>query len=179
MLPEFKNEPLTDFSVESHRSAFAGALKKIEASLPVEGSNRIGGKRVGAARQFESVNPCRKSQVIGRFPEGTVEDAARAVEAAAKAFETWGRTSPKERWELVLRIAGILRDRKHEFSAMMVFEESKSWAEADGDTAEAIDFCEFYARDMERLANPEPLTPYPGEKNELEYLPLGVCAVIP
>ncbi len=179
MLPEFKNEPLTDFSVESNRSAFAAALKKIESSLPVEGSNRIGGKRVGAPRQFESVNPCRKSQVIGRFPEGTAEDAGRAVEAAAKAFETWGRTSPKERWELVLRIAKILRDRKHEFSVMMVLEESKSWAEADGDTAEAIDFCEFYARDMERLANPEPLTPYPGEKNELEYLPLGVCAVIP
>ena len=62
---------------------------------------------------------------------------------------------------------------------MIVVEESKSWPEADGDTAEAIDFCEFYARDMERLAQPEPLTPYPGEKNELEYIPLGVCAVIP
>jgi 1-pyrroline-5-carboxylate dehydrogenase len=179
VLPEFRNEPLTDFSVESNRAAFAAALAKVEARLPLKGENRIGGERLGAAEYFESVNPCRKSQVIGRFPEGTVEDAHRAVDAAAKAFETWGRTKPSARWDLVLRIAKILRDRKHEFSAMMVFEEAKSWAEADGDTAEAIDFCEFYARDMERLAQPQPLTPYPGEKNDLEYLPLGVCAVIP
>ena len=101
------------------------------------------------------------------------------MEAAAAAFPAWSRTPPRERWELLLRISSILRERKHEFSAMMVLEESKSWAEADGDTAEAIDFCEFYAREMERLAQPQPLTPYPGEKNHLEYIPLGVAAVIP
>ncbi len=179
MLPEFQNEPFTDFSVEANRSAFAAALEKIEARLPIQGSNRIGGKIVDAAEHFESVNPSRKIQVIGRFPEGTADDGNRAVDAAAAAFVTWGRTTPKDRWDLVRRIAQILRIRKHEFSAMMVLEESKSWAEADGDTAEAIDFCEYYARDMERLAHPEPLVRYPGEKNELEYLPLGVCAVIP
>jgi 1-pyrroline-5-carboxylate dehydrogenase len=179
LLSEFRNEPLTDFSAEPNRSAFSAALKKVEARLPIQGINRIGGEKVDAAGHFESVNPCDKKQVIGRFPEGTAADANRAVDAAHEAFGSWSRTSPKQRWELVLRIANILRDRKHEFSAMMVLEESKSWPEADGDTAEAIDFCEFYAREMERLAQPQPLTPYPGEKNELEYLPLGVCAVIP
>jgi 1-pyrroline-5-carboxylate dehydrogenase len=179
LLPEFRNEPLTDFSVESNRDAFAAAFRKVEARLPLEGANRIGGERVGADKTFESVNPCRKTQVIGRFPEGTAADANRAVDAAAKTFESWGRTPAKKRWELVIAIAKILRDRKHEFSAMMVLEEGKSWAEADGDTAEAIDFSEFYAREMERLSQPQPLTPYPGEKNQLEYLPLGVCAVIP
>jgi 1-pyrroline-5-carboxylate dehydrogenase len=179
VLPEFKNEPLTDFSKESNREAFAAALAKIESRLPIAGTNRIGGSKTGAATAFQSVNPARSSQVIGRFPEGTREDAARAVEAAAAAFEKWSRTPAEERWKLLQRVASILRDRKHEFSAMMVLEESKSWAEADGDTAEAIDFCEFYARDMERLAQPQPLTPYPGEKNELEFIPLGVCAVIP
>ncbi len=179
MLPEFKNEPLTDFSVESNRKAFAAALEKIEGRLPIDGKNRIGGQAVGASSEFLSINPCKKTQVIGRFPEGTREDAERAVEAAAQAFKSWSRTSPQERWNLLLRIASILRNRKHEFSAMMVLEESKAWAEADADTAEAIDFCEFYAREMERLSQPQPLTPYPGEKNELEFLPLGVCAVIP
>lgn len=178
-LPEFKNEPLTDFSVPSNREAFSSALRKIERSLPIEGQNRIGGERVGAARRFESVNPSDKRQVIGRFPEGTAEDANRAVDAAAHAFETWSRTPARERWEKILEISSILRERKHEFSAMMVLEESKSWVEADADTAEAIDFCEFYAREMERLSQPPPLVPYPGEKTEIEYLPLGVCAVIP
>ena len=179
MLPEFKNEPLTDFSKEPNRRAFAEALERVEARLPIEGKNRIGGVTSGRARTFESVNPCRRSQVIGRFPEGTREDGEQAVEAAAMAFPAWSRTSAEDRWKLILRIAAILRERKHEFSAMMVLEEAKSWAEADADTAEAIDFCEFYAREMERLAQPQALTPYPGEKNELEFLALGVCAVIP
>ena len=179
MLSEFKNEPLTDFSQELHRNAFRAALEKIEARLPIQGANRLGGKRVGAAKTFESVNPCDKKQVVGRFPQSGPEDAEKAIEAAWKAFPAWSRLPPEERSALLLRIAAILRRRKHEFSAMMVLEEAKAWSEADADTAEAIDFCEFYAREMERLAQPQPLTPYPGEKNELEFLPLGVCAVIP
>lgn len=179
MLPEFRNEPLTDFSVESNRNAFRAALSKIEARLPIEGKNRIGGKRIDAAKHFESINPCDPKQVIGRFPQGTKEDAERAIQSAWEAFPAWSRVPPEERSALLLRIAAILRKRKHEYSAMMVLEESKSWAEADADTAEAIDFCEFYAREMERLAQADPLTPYPGEKNELEFIPLGVVAVIP
>jgi len=170
---------LTDFASESNRKAFAEALKKVQARLPITGKNRIGGKLVGTSKTFESVNPCDPKQVIGRFPSGTVADAHKAIDAAAKAFPAWSGLAPSERVAAILRISAILRRRKHEFSAMMVLEESKSWAEADGDTAEAIDFCEFYARDAERLAEPQPLTPYPGEQNELEYLPVGVCAVIP
>jgi 1-pyrroline-5-carboxylate dehydrogenase len=179
LLAEFRNEPLTDFSVEANRNAFRAALDRVEARLPLRGENRIGGRRVGASASFESVNPCDAKQVIGRFPQGTKEDAVAAIEAAEKAFPAWSRVPAAERSALLLRIAAILRKRKHEFSAMMVLEESKSWAEADGDTAEAIDFAEFYAREMERLAHPQPLTPYPGEKNELEFISLGVCAVIP
>jgi len=179
LLPEFRNEPLTDFSLETNRNAFQAALARVEARLPIDGKNRIGGKEVGASKHFESVNPCDSKQVIGRFPQGTKDDAERAVEAAAAAFSAWSRVPPEERSALLLRISAILRKRKHEFSAMMVLEEAKSWAEADADTAEAIDFCEFYAREMERLAQPQPLTPYPGEKNDLEFIPLGVCAVIP
>ena len=179
MLPEFRNEPLTDFTVEANRKAFSEAIKKVEKRLPLAGKNRIDGKKVGAAKTFESDNPCDPRQVIGRFPSGTAADAAKAVDAAARAFEKWSRFPADERVALILRIAAILRRRKHQFSAMMVLEESKSWGEADGDTAEAIDFCEFYAREMERLAGPQPLTPYTGEKNELEFIPLGVCAVIP
>jgi 1-pyrroline-5-carboxylate dehydrogenase len=179
LLPEFRNEPLTDFAHEANRKAFAEALKKIEARLPLAGKQRIGGKLTAGTKTFESVNPCDPKQVIGRFPSGTTADAQKALDAATKAFPAWSALPPSERVAAILRIAGILRRRKHEFSAMMVLEESKSWAEADGDTAEAIDFCEFYARDAERLAEPQPLTPFPGEHNELEFLPVGVCAVIP
>ena len=179
MLPEFRNEPFTDFTVEANAKAFRAALATVEKRLPVQGKNRIGGKNAGASRHFTSVNPCNFKQIIGKFPEGTAADAERAIEAATKAFPEWSRTPAEERSALVLRIASAIRRRKHEFSAMMVLEEAKSWAEADGDTAEAIDFCEFYAREMERLSQPQPLTPYPGERNELEHIPLGVAVVIP
>jgi 1-pyrroline-5-carboxylate dehydrogenase len=179
LLPEFHNEPLTDFSAEANRNAFRSALSRIEKRLPIQGRNRIGGKAVGATKSFESRNPCDPGHLIGRFPEGTAADAARAVDAATRAFAAWSRFPAGERAALLMGIAAILRRRKHDFSAMMVLEESKSWPEADADTAEAIDFCEFYAREMERLALPQPLTPYPGEMNELEHIPLGVCVVIP
>ena len=178
-LPEFRNEPLTNFAVEAEHNAFRAALAKIQKRLPIQGVNRIGGKDVSAKKHFESLNPCDFKQVIGRFPEGSAADASRAIAAAAKAFPAWSRVDPSERAAVLLRIASILRRRKHEFSAMMVLEESKSWPEADGDTAEAIDFCEFYAREMQRLAEPQPLTPYPGEENELQHIPLGVVVVIP
>jgi 1-pyrroline-5-carboxylate dehydrogenase len=178
-LSEFRNEPLTDFSDERNRRAFQAALERVESRLPIQGELRIGGRTVPAAKYFESVNPSRRTQVIGRFAEGTADQANEAVEEAFRAFSSWSRTPARERCDLLIRIAGVLRDRKHEFSAMMVLEESKSWPEADADTAEAIDFAEFYAREMERLSRPEPLTPYPGEKNELEWIPLGVTAVIP
>jgi 1-pyrroline-5-carboxylate dehydrogenase len=179
LLPEFRNEPFTDFSVEANRKAFAEALKTVQGRLPIQGKNRIGGKKVSAAKSFESVNPCDPKQVIGKFPAATAADANRALDAATRAFADWSRFPAAERVSAILRISAILRRRKHEFSAMMVLEASKSWSEADGDTAEAIDFCEFYAREAERLAEPQPLTPSPGEKNDLEFVPLGVCAVIP
>ena len=179
MLPEFSNEPFTDFTIDANARAFQAALSAVEKRLPIRGRNRIGGKNFGALKDFDSLNPCDFRQVVGRFPEGNAADASRAIDAATKAFPAWSRTPVDERSSLVLRIGSILRRRKHEFSAMMVLEESKSWAEADGDTAEAIDFCDFYAREMERLALPQPLTPYPGERNELQHIPLGVAVVIP
>jgi 1-pyrroline-5-carboxylate dehydrogenase len=111
--------------------------------------------------------------------QATAEQANEAVETAAKAFESWKNVSARERAEVILKTAALLREKKFEFSALMVYEVSKSWAEADGDIAELIDFCEYYAREALRLAGPQPVVPYPGEKNELRYIPLGVGIVIP
>ena len=179
MLSEFVNEPLTDFSRDESRRAFAAALDRVRARLPLDGKILIDGEWIAAGDTFESRNPSDKNAVVGRFAKGGRKDALGAVDAAARAFPAWSRTPPAERAKVVVRIAGILRDRKHEFSAMMSLEAGKSWPEADADTAEAIDFCEFYAREMLRLAEPQPLTPVPGERGALEFLPLGVGAVIP
>jgi 1-pyrroline-5-carboxylate dehydrogenase len=117
--------------------------------------------------------------VLATFGKGGLVEADKALAAATEAFESWSRTDARERAGCLLKAAAIMRRRKHEFSAVMTLEVGKSWPEADGDTAEAIDFLEFYAREMLRIDAGEYVTPVPGEWNELRYVPLGVCAVIP
>jgi 1-pyrroline-5-carboxylate dehydrogenase len=102
-----------------------------------------------------------------------------ALAAATAAFATWKDTPAAERAAYLFAAADRMRERKHTFSAWMVVEVGKSWPEADGDTAEAIDFLEYYAREMLRLAEGASLTPIQGERNEMVYIPLGVGAVIP
>jgi len=179
MVTEFRNEPFTDFSKENNARAMRDAIAKVQRELGREYPLVIGGERIKTEGKLESINPANRSQVVGRFQKATKELANRAVETAHETFQTWKNTSPSDRADLLFRLAGLLRERKHEMSAWMIHEVAKSWAEADGDTAEAIDFCEFYGREMLRYASPPPLTKIPGEENRLEYTPLGVGAVIP
>src|SRR4030095_3870659 len=123
---------------------------------------------------FDSLNPSRPSQIVGKFSSATTREAEKAIDAAEKAFETWKAETPQRRANLLFRTAEILRRRQHEVSAAMGLEVGKSWAEADGDTAEAIDFLEFYGREALRYASEQPHTPAPQERNEQTYVPLGV-----
>jgi 1-pyrroline-5-carboxylate dehydrogenase len=179
MLPEFKNEPLTDFSKPENKSAFEQALAKVRSQLGAEYPLIIGGERVTTRDKFDSINPSDGATVVGRFQKATRELTVKAVENAATTFESWKKTPPQRRAQYLFDAAKKMRERKHEFSAWMVFEVGKSWAEADADTAEAIDFMEYYGREMLRLAQGGPVTKIPTEHNKLEYIPLGVGAVVP
>jgi 1-pyrroline-5-carboxylate dehydrogenase len=179
MQTEFSNEPFTDFSKEENARAMREAIEKVKGELGREYPLVIGGKRIKTEGKFESINPAKKIEVVGRFQKATTDLARRAVETAHETFKTWRYTPATTRAEILFRAAAILRERKHEMSAWMIHEVGKTWAEADGDTAEAIDFCEFYAREMLRYAGEQPLTKIQGEDNRLEYIPLGVGCVIP
>ena len=179
MPSEFRNEPFTDFSKEENAQAMREAIAKVQSQLGQEYPLVIGGERITTESKLDSFNPANRTQLVGRFNKATKELASRAVESAAEAFKTWKRTPVQERVDLLFRVAAILRERKHEFSAWMIHEVAKTWPEADGDTAEAIDFCEFYAREMLRYGGDQSLVPNQGEDNKLQYIPLGVGAVIP
>src|SRR4051794_16819418 len=179
MPAEFRNEPFTDFTKEENAQAMREAISKVQSQLGREYPLVIGGESINTGNFLESINPANRTQVVGRFNKATKELASRAVEEAAKAFETWKNTPAADRAALLFRVAAIMRERKHELSAWMIHEVAKSWPEADGDTAEAIDFCEFYAHEMLRYASDQPLVHIPGEQNHLDYVPLGVGAVIP
>lgn len=179
MTTEFRNEPLTDFTKEENAVAMRAAIEKVKRELGREYPLVIGGERITTEGKFDSINPANRTQVVGRFQKATKELANRAVETAHTTFKTWSATPATERAVLLSSVAALIRQRKHELSAWMIHEVGKNWAEADGDTAEAIDFCEFYAREMLRYAAPQPLTKIEGENNSLEYIPLGVATVIP
>jgi 1-pyrroline-5-carboxylate dehydrogenase len=179
MLPEFKNEPMLDFSIESNRQKQMEALQFVQCEMGSEYDLIIGGERLKGPKTFNSTNPGRKTEIVGTFQSASVEQALKAVEVAAATFETWKRVPARERADLLLRCSAILRQKRFESNAWMICEVGKTWPEADADTAEAIDFLEFYAREALRYAGPQPMTRYPGEENELRYLPLGVGAVVP
>lgn len=179
MLPEFRNEPFTDFSLPENRKAMEIAIEKVRNELGRKYPVVINGEHIYEEETFKSYNPARSEEVVGEFTKGTKEMALSAIKSADEAFEDWRKVAPEVRARYLLKAAAILRRRKFEYAAWQVFEVSKNWAEADGDVAEAIDFLEFYAREMVRISEPQPITPVEGEENELYYIPLGVCAVIP
>jgi 1-pyrroline-5-carboxylate dehydrogenase len=175
----FRNEPPVDFRREENARKMRAAIDKVRAQLGREYDLIIGGKHVKTAEKIKSLNPAKPSQVVGIHQKAGKEHVEPAMTAALKAFESWRQTSFEERASLLFRVGDLLRERKHEFMAWLVFEVSKNWAEADGDIAETIDFCELYAREALRLAKAEPVVQLPGERDHLFYIPLGVGAVIP
>jgi len=179
-LHEFRNEPLCDFSGNpEHIRRMRLALEEVGKELGREYDLVIGGEPAKTEQKLRSFNPSHKDQVIGVFSKGTPELADQAIRVAEEAFKTWATTPAETRAAVLLDTAKIIRERKYHFAAWMIYEVGKSWAEADADVAEAIDFCEFYAREMLRLDKPQPLTPVAGERNYLRYIPLGVGVVIP
>jgi 1-pyrroline-5-carboxylate dehydrogenase len=176
---EFRNEPFVDFSHHENAHAMKEALVHVGDLLGHEYELVIGGEHLRTSGKIESHNPAKPAQVVGIHQKAGAEHAEKAMQAALKAFETWKSAPVEERASLLLNAAEIIRTRKFEFCAWLTYEVGKNWAEADADVAETIDFLEFYAREALRLAQATTPIQYPGERNELLYIPLGVGAVIP
>lgn len=175
----FKNEEYIDFSIPANKKKQQQAIAEVQKKLGKEYPLIIGGKAVKTKKWIESVNPANPEQVVGRFAEGTRDLVDEAITKAAAAFETWKTVKPSKRADILFKAAKICRRRRFEINAWMIHEVGKNWAEADGDTAEGIDFLEYYGRQMLELAGPQPVVPNRGEKGYMEYLPLGVGLVIP
>ncbi len=175
----FTNEPFIDFADSENKRAMQAALADVESHLNHEYDLIIGGRRLKTKEKIISTNPARPSQVIGIHQRAEAEHAEEAIQAAQAAFATWSRTPVAERAALLFRAADLIRERKFEFCAWLTLEVGKNWAEADADVGETIDFLEFYGREALRLD--QAITPiqFPGERNQLRYIPLGIGAVIP
>src|SRR5437870_2455931 len=176
---QFGNEPAIDFSRSDSAREMRAALDRVRGQLGREYDLVIGGHRIRTADKIQSLNPARPSQIVGIHQKAGKEHVEPAMQAALTAFESWSRTPLEKRIDLLFRAAEVLRERKFELMAWLVYEVSKNWAEADADIAETIDFCELYAREALRLENVDALVQLPGKHDQLFYIPLGVGAVIP
>ncbi|MCD6482158.1 MAG: L-glutamate gamma-semialdehyde dehydrogenase [Candidatus Izimaplasma sp.] len=176
----YQTEPLLDFTNEEVIKKYQDALKLVESYLGETYPLIINGERIKTKRLYTSVNPSNHSEVIGKIYQATIEDAENAMTSALTAFEVWKKTKASVRSDVLFKAAAIIRKRKYEFSALMTKEAGKPWPEADADTAEAIDFLEYYGRQMLELENVDRkvLSRRNIERNEYKYIPLGVAAVI-
>lgn len=173
----FRNEPVTDFSREEAREAMQAALAEVATQLGRQYPPIIAGRAIATESWIESVNPSHCRQIVGRCGRATPQHALDALNAANAAFPAWRDTPPRERADYLFRTADAVRRRRFELAAWQVYECGKQWREADADVAETIDFCEYYAREMLRLAEPRHRD-YPGEENVYFYEPRGITVVI-
>jgi RHH-type proline utilization regulon transcriptional repressor/proline dehydrogenase/delta 1-pyrroline-5-carboxylate dehydrogenase len=173
----FRNDPLTDFSRADARQAMEQALEQVAGELGRTYPPVINGQAVTVTQTFDSENPSHRRQIVGRGGRATVKQAERAVEAARAAFPAWRATATDRRADYLFRAADVVRRRRFELAAWQVYECGKQWREADADVAETIDYLDYYALEMLRMAKPR-RRDVPGEDNGYFYEPRGVTIVI-
>ncbi len=173
----YRVEPLTDFSRAEARRAMDTALAQVALQLGRIYAPIINGQTIATATTFDSLNPSHSRQVVGRCGRSIPEQAIDAVAAAKAAFAGWRDTGAPKRADYLFRAAEVMRRRRFELATWQVYECGKPRREADADVAESIDYCEFYGREMLRLAPPR-RRDVPGEENVYFYEPRGVTVVI-
>ncbi|MED4402012.1 L-glutamate gamma-semialdehyde dehydrogenase [Metabacillus fastidiosus] len=178
MVIQYKHEPFTNFSEEENRRLFTESLRYVQSYLGNDYDLVINGERISTKDKIVSVNPANHDEIIGTVSKATVELAEKAMKSADETFQTWRKTDPEMRSDILFRSAAIVRRRKHEFSALLVKEAGKPWNEADADTAEAIDFMEYYGRQMLAVKDGVKVESRPIEHNRFRYIPLGVGVII-
>ncbi len=178
MIRAFSNEPVLAYDDAGRRREASEALARVRAHVSEPIPLWIDG-RPRVARVAPVANPSNPDEVVGQVAQADEQDSADALEAATRHFAGWRRMPALERAMILLRAAQVMRRRRLDLVATEVLEAGKTWSEADADVAEAVDFLEYYARQMIRLAGPVPVEPVAGEWDEAFYVPLGPGVIIP
>ena len=173
-----KNEPVLDWTIGENREGFARALAAVKKKFGRKIPLYINGREVVTGKEIVSTNPNRPKEVLAAVSSAGVREAGEAVAAAREAFYAWRDTDPGQRAQYLFKAASAAREMRLELAALQVFEVGKNWSEADADVTDAIDFLEYYGREMIRLARPRRTGRAPGELSHLFYEPRGVGAVI-
>jgi RHH-type proline utilization regulon transcriptional repressor/proline dehydrogenase/delta 1-pyrroline-5-carboxylate dehydrogenase len=174
--PPFRNEPHTDFTQAGARQRMQEAMAVMRGELGKHYPLLIGENEVRTADEINSINPAKPAQVVGVLAQAGLKEADGAIAEARAAYPQWSRMKANERADIIARAGELIATARFEFAAMEVFEVGKTWAEADADVAEAIDFCRYYAGEMRRIASTT--YPVPGELNLHQYTARGLAVII-
>ena len=177
-LTRFQNEPICDYAIEANAKRAEAAVARLERGLGAYCPAVIGGRKVETEKTIVSTCPALPDRIVGRAASCARVHVDEAIAEAGKAFASWARTDPEARAETLVRLAALLRRDRFDLLALLSYEIGKDWYEADAEIAEAIDFCEYYARLAIRQFQYQPLTRLSTEDNCYSYIPLGVGAVI-
>jgi len=177
-LPRFRNFPPADFTVPAEREAYPASIARIRSAMGGRVPLFINGRDVTTDDVLDSYNPANPGEIVGSVCQAGVADVDAAVEAARVAYPVWRDVPPEERAQVLLKAAAHLKANVHEMAALQVLEVGKQWDQAQADVGEAIDFLEYYAREMIRLGKPRRMGRAPGEMSHLFYQGKGVAAVI-
>jgi len=174
----FKNHPLADFTKKEQREAFVQAISEVRQELGRTYPLIINGEEVYTQEKVASVNPANPQEVIGIVSQASREHIDRALEACRESLYEWRQLSGEDRAKFLFRAADYARKNIFKLAAWQVLEVGKQWDQAHADVGEAIDFLEYYAREMIRLSRPRRMGRAPGEINHLLYQGKGIAAVI-
>ncbi len=178
-LAPFANEPVLELRRATVRAQLEDALRALDSQLPLRLGVIVGHDvRDDGGPELVSTDPGEPERPVARGPSATPDDLAAAVSTTGEGVRAWSATAPGERAQALIRAADWMRERRFELAALEVRECAKPWVEADADVCEAIDFLNYYARGAIELAAGRQLIQVPGERNEFQYVPRGVTAVI-
>ena len=173
----FPGAPDTDYADETARKIAQNAITSVHQQLGKKYLPLINGEYVNTENFVDSVNPSNYTEVVGRIGLISVEQAETAIQAAKTAFPAWRKTPVRERAGILRKAADLMEKRRPELAAWVVFEVGKALKEADAEVSEAIDFCRYYADEMERLDRGYNYD-ISGETNRCIYQPRGIAVVI-
>jgi RHH-type transcriptional regulator, proline utilization regulon repressor / proline dehydrogenase / delta 1-pyrroline-5-carboxylate dehydrogenase len=167
----------TDYANAELRSQAKQALVYVRNSLGKTYLPLINGEYISTMDAIDSVNPSNPSEIVGKIGQISVEQAEQALQSAKAAFPAWKKTPVKVRAGILRKAADIMEQRRHELSAWVCLEVGKVLQQADAEVSEAIDFCRYYADEMERL-NAGHNYDVAGETNRYLYQPRGIAVII-
>lgn len=127
---------------------------------------------------FENRNPANRDEVVGVFAASGEDDVRAAVDAAADAYETWGKGSAIARANILHKAANILESRIPDVGRELSREEGKTLKEGMGETTRAVQILRYYAGEAQQPTGEHYPSMNPSTLLYTVREPLGVCAVV-